>query len=173
LFRKRTPIQFGGQQQALRRGDLLIVALSQGRPQGLEQIQGCQIMPKQGIAERGEPGLVEGRPLGLQRRPGCLGLGDVAKTDHDALHRFAVPKRRTGGLKIEALVIRGCDLKTEPKSSPYWRVVSRALDLAPFGVRSSTGLRDPVCGMSVSADAAFWAERAGREYLFCSRGCRD
>ena len=38
---------------------------------------------------------------------------------------------------------------------------------------TSTGLRDPVCGMSVSADTEFRTEHAGREYLFCSRGCQD
>jgi len=38
---------------------------------------------------------------------------------------------------------------------------------------NDTGLRDPVCGMSVSTDAAFRAEHADREYLFCSQGCRD
>ena len=32
---------------------------------------------------------------------------------------------------------------------------------------------DPVCGMSVSADAEFRTEHTGREYLFCSRDCRD
>ena len=37
----------------------------------------------------------------------------------------------------------------------------------------SNGLRDPVCGMSVSADAEFRTEHAGREYRFCSRGCQD
>ena len=36
-----------------------------------------------------------------------------------------------------------------------------------------TALRDPVCGMSVCADAEFRTEHAGREYLFCSRDCRD
>ena len=36
-----------------------------------------------------------------------------------------------------------------------------------------TALRDPVCGMSVSADTEFRTEHAGREYGFCSRDCRD
>jgi P-type Cu+ transporter len=35
------------------------------------------------------------------------------------------------------------------------------------------GLRDPVCGMRVSAAAAHRFEHDGNEYLFCCAGCRD
>lgn len=34
-------------------------------------------------------------------------------------------------------------------------------------------LRDPVCGMNVNEEAAFKATLEGREYFFCSAGCRE
>jgi heavy metal translocating P-type ATPase len=32
---------------------------------------------------------------------------------------------------------------------------------------------DPVCGMSVAANAERWVEHRGHKYFFCSNGCRD
>jgi P-type Cu+ transporter len=41
----------------------------------------------------------------------------------------------------------------------------------PLGVASSVPMRDPVCGMSVPADAPLRAEHAGQTYVFCSPRC--
>ena len=38
---------------------------------------------------------------------------------------------------------------------------------------STQSPKDPVCGMTVSADSKHRAEYGGREYLFCSNGCRE
>jgi len=41
------------------------------------------------------------------------------------------------------------------------------------GSDDGTGLRDPVCGMTVSVDAKHRLEHAGRTHRFCSAGCRQ
>ena len=41
------------------------------------------------------------------------------------------------------------------------------------GSNDGTGLRDPVCGMTVSVDAKHRLEHAGRTHRFCSAGCRQ
>lgn len=33
--------------------------------------------------------------------------------------------------------------------------------------------KDPVCGMEVAADTPHKIEHGGRNYLFCSTGCRE
>ena len=38
---------------------------------------------------------------------------------------------------------------------------------------ADTALKDPVCGMSVATDSAHHCQFGGREYYFCSAGCRD
>jgi len=44
--------------------------------------------------------------------------------------------------------------------------------LGPNVVPSDAAAIDPVCGMKVKPDSPHRAEHAGREYLFCSAGCR-
>ena len=38
---------------------------------------------------------------------------------------------------------------------------------------ATTQFTDPVCGMSVAADSPHRSNRAGRDYVFCSSGCRE
>ncbi|WP_414225037.1 heavy metal translocating P-type ATPase, partial [Cupriavidus necator] len=44
---------------------------------------------------------------------------------------------------------------------------------AGTGTKAAEALKDPVCGMSVSADSRFQAEHAGARYYFCSASCQQ
>jgi len=44
---------------------------------------------------------------------------------------------------------------------------------AATGTGAGEALKDPVCGMTVSADSRFQAEHAGARYYFCSASCQQ
>ena len=60
-------------------------------------------------------------------------------------------------------------MHAKPASDP---VASHAGHAHPPASTAAAGVLDPVCGMTVTADSPHHAMHAGRDYRFCSAGCR-
>ena len=72
-----------------------------------------------------------------------------------------------GLVVVGALVFVGCSSQEEPQAQP--QTMHMETEMSETG----TQVKDLACGMSVSTSSPHKAAHDGKDYYFCSAGCRD
>lgn len=72
-----------------------------------------------------------------------------------------------GLVVVGALVFLGCSSQEEPQAQP--QTMHMETEMSETG----TQVKDLACGMTVSTNSAHKATHDGKDYYFCSAGCKD
>jgi len=72
-----------------------------------------------------------------------------------------------GLVAVGALVLVGCSSQEEPQAQP--QTMHMETEMSETG----TQVKDLACGMTVSTSSPHTATYEGKDYYFCSAGCKD